>query len=132
MRAPVTTPRLKETAMDGARFDAMTRGLRASLSRRGALGIAAAAILGGAVRGLASHRGDDPPRRRNACQVRCGLEQRLCKVGCRDMGVATNECKRLCKVTRDGCFLRCEFRGPRERWGTGRKTWAAGFVGRES
>jgi hypothetical protein len=109
--------------MDGARFDAMTRGIRRSHSRRSALGVALAILLGGAAPGLASHRNEDPPRRRNACQVRCGLEQRLCKADCRDKGVAEKDCKRLCKVTRDGCFLRCEFRGPRERWGTGRKEW---------
>ena len=109
--------------MDGSRFDALAREARHCRTRREALALAVAVLVSNALPALASHRSEEPPRRRNACQVRCGLEQRLCKAGCRDKGVAEKECKRLCKVTREGCFLRCEFRGPRDRWGTGRREW---------
>ena len=106
--------------MDGGRFDALTRVLRCSRSRRAALGAALLMATGGALPALGQGQGwrVDRPRRRNACQVRCGLAQRMCRADCRRIGSAARECKRLCKVTRDGCFLRCKYRPARKRFAT--------------
>jgi hypothetical protein len=104
--------------MDCARFDALVGMVRRSQSRRGAVVIAALALFGGAWSGVAQPIRVETPRRRNACHVRCGLARRLCKLECRDLGAAERECKKLCRVARDGCFLRCEYRSLRERYAT--------------
>ena len=102
--------------MDSTRFDGLAREIHRARSRRGTLAAALALSLAVVLPAAANHRVDEPPRRRSACQARCGGEKRMCRAECRRLGAFRRECSRLCKVTRDGCFLRCEFRPLRSRF----------------
>lgn len=123
--------------MDGARFDTLTRTLLGSRSRRQAIGMALAALLGSAGE-LTAKDGHDrrdrhdrhdrhrrrrqrrhryrPSRRRNGCQVRCGGEKRMCRVRCRRYGVFARDCKDGCQIRRKACHERCKFHPVRSRF----------------
>lgn len=79
-------------------------------SRRGALAVAA-----GFVGPWLARTPDAEARRRNACQMRCGGDRRMCRVDCRDWGSAEKACKRACNKLRDACFDLCEFTPVRSR-----------------
>ncbi|MFN8590487.1 MAG: hypothetical protein U0031_03415 [Thermomicrobiales bacterium] len=123
--------------MDGARFDTLTRTLLGSRSRRQAIGLALATLLGGAGELAAKHGNggkdrhdrhdrherrrrrrhrDRPTPRRNGCQVRCGGEKRMCRIRCRRFGIFARDCKDGCKIRRKACHNRCTFHPVRSRF----------------
>jgi hypothetical protein len=57
----------------------------------------------------------DVEARRNACNVRCGGDRRMCRIDCRDWGEAERACKRACTKLRDACFELCEYKPLRSR-----------------
>jgi hypothetical protein len=95
--------------MDERRFDAMTRGVAATASRRGMLRGLVAAIAG-AMAGILARGPRDAAARRQACQVRCGADRRFCNARCRRTGGFARECKRECRIWRKQCFRRCDFK----------------------
>ena len=96
--------------MDHARWDALTRSTTAHLSRRGTLrtGIS---ILTGSLLLTYTQRGASA---RNACQVRCGGDRRVCKGECRD-NVNPKQCKKTCEAWHGECLNHCEFKSLRRR-----------------
>jgi hypothetical protein len=87
-------------------------------SRRGAVGAALAAAVG-ALASWLTRSPEAAANRRNACQVRCGADRRICRKDCRDWGDAEKPCKRACNKLRDACFVRCDFRPIRFRLARG-------------
>ncbi len=83
-------------------------------SRRGALRTAAA-VAAGALGGWLGRAPDIAANRRNACQVRCGGDRRMCRIDCRDWGSAEKACKRACNKLRDACFELCDYKPLRFR-----------------
>lgn len=96
--------------MDHARWDALTRSTNDYLSRRGTLrtgfGVLVGALLWGHTAGTTSAR--------NACQVRCGGDRRVCKGECRD-NVNPRQCKKTCEAWHGECLAHCEFKSLRRR-----------------
>ena len=96
--------------MDHARWDALTRSASDHLSRRNTLrtglGFLAGALL------LNGTRSDMSAR--NACQVRCGGDRRVCKGECRD-NVNPRQCKKTCEAWHGECLNHCEFKSLRRR-----------------
>ena len=96
--------------MDHARWDALTRSANDDLTRRGALRTGLGLLLGAwLVQGSTSDSAA-----RNACQIRCGGERRLCKGECRD-NVNPRQCKRTCEAWNKECLNHCEFKSLRRR-----------------
>lgn len=83
---------------------------RTSASRRRVLTVAAGVVGPWLLRSP-----DAEARRRNACQMRCGGDRRMCRIDCRDWGEAEKACKRACNKLRDACFELCEFTPVRSR-----------------
>ena len=97
--------------MDHERWDALTRSTHDHLTRRGAVRAGLGVVLG--VAGLVAGRADNAAAR-DACQIRCGGERRLCKGECRD-NVNPRQCKRTCEAWNDECLNHCEFKPLRRR-----------------
>jgi len=100
--------------MDGTRIDALARKAGAMPSRRTLLQMGVRAALGVAIAALSS-RPEDVAAGRNACEVRCGGDRRLCRADCRDKGVSERQCKRTCDIWRDFCNDHCAFKPLRKR-----------------
>jgi hypothetical protein len=96
--------------MDHERWDALTRSATVQLTRRGTvragLGVLAGAFLLDRAQGESSAR--------NACQVRCGGDRRVCKGECRD-NVNPKQCKKTCEAWHGECLNHCEFKSLRRR-----------------
>jgi hypothetical protein len=96
--------------MDHARWDALTRSANAQLTRRGSLRTGMSVLLGTL---LLNHTSGDTSAR-NACQVRCGGDRRVCKGECRD-NVNPKQCKKTCEAWHGQCLNHCEFKSLRRR-----------------
>ena len=96
--------------MDHARWDALTRSANAQLTRRGTLRTGVSLLAGA----LLLHRMQDSSSARNACQVRCGGDRRVCKGECRD-NVNPKMCKKTCEAWHGECLNHCEFKPLRRR-----------------
>jgi hypothetical protein len=96
--------------MDHARWDALTRSTTDLLSRRGTVRTGMS-ILAGA---LLLNRAQGDTSARNACQVRCGGDRRVCKGECRD-NVNPKQCKKTCRAWHKECLNHCEFKSARRR-----------------
>lgn len=96
--------------MDEERLDAIARAVGESRSRRGALRATMGLALGIAAAAL-GRPAQDAAARRNACQVRCGADSRLCRGDCRIKGgVSQKQCKKTCIAWRERCYEHCEFK----------------------
>jgi hypothetical protein len=93
--------------MDEQRFDAVTRQINASGSRRSVLGATLLAV--GMATGWLASDADDAAARRTICKVRCGGERRQCRTRCRFKGIAAKDCRDACNITRDVCHKVCDF-----------------------
>lgn len=96
--------------MDHARWDALTRSATAQLTRRGTLRTGFGVLVGA----LLLNRSQTDTSARNACDVRCGGDRRLCKGECRD-NVNPKQCKKTCEAWHDECLNHCEFKSLRRR-----------------
>ena len=95
--------------MDNLRFDAIVRHIGVTQTRRETLRVALAAAVGLGTWLASSH--DQAAARRNACRIRCGGTRRLCKAQCRTAPIP-KQCKRTCRILRNQCFERCQFKSP--------------------
>ncbi len=96
--------------MDERQFDVIARDIGAARSRRGALRAAMGFALGAVAAGIA-RPAEDAAAKKDACQVRCGADMRLCRGDCRiKSGASERQCKRTCKAWRERCYEHCEFK----------------------
>jgi hypothetical protein len=91
--------------MDDQGFDAISRRVGASGSRRGMVRAAVAAVAGA----LLVPAPPEAAARRTACAFSCGGERLQCRRECRNLSSAERHCKRGCEVLRDQCHGRCGF-----------------------